>query len=163
MVQQTKRVPIDSTITQGFASIDYVDCYSATIHNSETVDQWVSRLFASPSWVSKLLDFRDALVRRFGLKTQDKATINISDHYAPGERAVLFTVIARSENEIVMGEQDKHLNFRVSVLVSEQQGRRVVHLTTIVHYNNIWGRLYFLPVKPFHQVIVAASVRKATQ
>jgi hypothetical protein len=33
---------------------------------------------------------------------------------------------------------------------------------TIVHYNNIWGRLYFLPVKPFHKLIIRTMLRIAS-
>jgi hypothetical protein len=51
-----------------------------------------------------------------------------------------------------MGEDDKHLNFRASILHDKAEG--TIYLTTLVHFNNVWGRLYFLPVKPFHKIIM---------
>jgi len=70
----------------------------------------------------------------------------------------LFTVVSRNDHEIVMGEEDRHLVFRTSVLITGTSDASFVHVTTIVRFNNIWGRLYFLPVKPFHRLIVASSV-----
>jgi hypothetical protein len=57
-----------------------------------------------------------------------------------------------------MGEDDKHLNFRASVLKDKTNG--TVSLTTVVHYNNLWGRVYFFPVKPFHKIIMKALLKR---
>jgi len=62
-----------------------------------------------------------------------------------------------------MGEEDRHLVFRTSVLVTGIFDASFVHVTTIVRFNNIWGRFYFLPVKPFHRLIVESSVRGVEQ
>ena len=74
------------------------------------------------------------------------------------KRAILFSVIDRSETEIVMAEDDKHLYFRTSLFVEEtsDQNRENVYLTTLVQFHNIWGKLYFSPVKPFHKLIMKA-------
>ncbi|MDR1119950.1 MAG: DUF2867 domain-containing protein [Dysgonamonadaceae bacterium] len=29
-----------------------------------------------------------------------------------------------------------------------------MYLTTIVRFHNVWGKIYFLPVKPFHRLIL---------
>jgi len=34
------------------------------------------------------------------------------------------------------------------------QNMNNVYLTTIVKFHNIWGKLYFAPVKPFHKLII---------
>jgi hypothetical protein len=33
-------------------------------------------------------------------------------------------------------------------------------ITTMVEYKNIFGRIYFLPVKPIHQLIVKGTLKK---
>jgi len=54
------------------------------------------------------------------------------------------------------------LNFRVSLLLSEQKNNKLnknITVTTIVMYNNWFGRLYFFPVKPFHKLIVQSGLK----
>ena len=60
-----------------------------------------------------------------------------------------------------MAENDKHLNFRTSVLIDRKEPLSHIYLTTIVKFNNIWGRLYFIPVKPFHRIIIKTLLKKA--
>ena len=36
-------------------------------------------------------------------------------------------------------------------------------LVTTVHYNYWLGKLYFIPVKPFHKLIIISSLRKTVK
>ena len=69
---------------------------------------------------------------------------------------MLFPVIDRSESEIVMAEDDKHLYFRSSLLIQDTSDRylQAAYLTTIVQFHNIWGKIYFAIVRPFHRLIM---------
>jgi hypothetical protein len=79
--------------------------------------------------------------------------------YEVGDKTDIFTISARDDNEIVMAEEDKHLNFRASVSVVRRDDYCEAYLTTIVHYNNFFGRFYFFFVKPFHQQIMKVCMR----
>jgi hypothetical protein len=57
-----------------------------------------------------------------------------------------------------MEEDDKHLKFRTSVLIDREKSE--VYLTTVVKYNNWGGRLYFIPVKPVHRILVKSQFKK---
>lgn len=94
-----------------------------------------------------------------GLKTDTKAEASLP-YYPIGSKAVLFRVTDRNESEIVMDEDDKHLNFKTSVMVERINGFTQVWLTTIVHFNNTLGRLYFWPVKPFHKALIKSRLKK---
>jgi hypothetical protein len=91
---------------------------------------------------------RHWIAKPFGLKTAKKT-----------KQDKIFPIIAQNENEIVMGIDDNHLNFRVSVLIDREKS--YIYTTTIVHYNNGWGKVYFLPVKPFHKIIVCSLMKNA--
>ena len=159
MFKRTLKVPSESIIADGFGRVDYVDSYSVPVGRGESVDRLVTKIFCNgPAWADKLMALRDAVVGCFGLKTASKEGEQVADFYEVGERASLFTVVSRNDHEIVMGEEDRHLVFRTSVLITGTSDASFVHVTTIVRFNNIWGRLYFLPVKPFHRLIVASSV-----
>ena len=79
-----------------------------------------------------------------------------------GSSLGLFEVVSKSENEIVLGQDDSHLNFRVSLLLEEIACKTRLHFTTTVQYVHWTGKLYFMVVKPFHQVIVKRML-KATK
>ena len=69
----------------------------------------------------------------------------------------MFQVFDKNENELILGEDDKHLNFRISLFIDHQS--KEIIITTTVIYNNWFGKLYFLPVKPFHRFIVPSMLK----
>ena len=141
--------PANSLITSGFGKIDYCDTYCIVQATNDTVEEVAAKIFKWEKWVDWLMVIRDLVVGVFGLKTGKKIVKG---------QTVIFPIIEQRENEIVMGENDKHLDFRASVLVDRDNS--FIYLTTIVHYHNFFGRLYFLPVKPFHKIIVKSSLKR---
>ena len=109
---------------------------------------------------------RNKIVSIFGLKTPGDIT-NIEKQIEnfkcePGEQLGLFKVFAKTENEVILGEDDKHLNFRVSLLLNQQTNetkKKNLIVSTTVEFNNWFGRLYFLPVRPFHKLIVPSMLK----
>jgi Protein of unknown function (DUF2867) len=81
--------------------------------------------------------------------------------FAVGERVGLFAVQAIFANELILGLDDKHLNFRVSVLRSAQDGIEKVTVSTVVELNNLLGRAYLFVIKPFHKLIVRSILQNA--
>lgn len=67
-----------------------------------------------------------------------------------------FRILDKTDNEFIFGKDDKHLNFRSSFLinVNSNDGVKKINLSTVVKFNNMLGRLYFIPVKPFHKLIM---------
>ena len=154
-------VPEKSLILNGFGKIDYADTYKIQIRSNDySVDKITTDIFKVPKWVDSLMKLRDIIVQVFGLKTGDKNDVVIEPHYPKGSKALYFTVLNRNENEIVMAENDKHLNFRTSVMVEKDIASSIVYFSTIVQFNNFFGWLYFLPVKPFHRIIIKSLLKK---
>jgi len=106
------------------------------------------------------MSLRNSIVKVFGLKTGNSKQIEKASYYPVGSRAMLFTVVNRNDNEIVMGENDKHLNFRTSVLLDRKADDTTdIYLTTLVHYNNLLGKTYFFFVKPFHRMLLKSQMK----
>lgn len=156
-VVQLKKINTEM-IVRGFGKTDYADCYQINTYKNYQIDELVNKVFLSPHWADHLMKLRNKVVAIFGLKTG--SSHNKLDYYSPGSKAGFFTVIERSDNEILMGENDSHLNFRVSVKIEKKDNFNVVSLTTIVKFNNSFGRLYFLPVKPFHKLIIKSILKR---
>lgn len=110
-----------------------------------------------PAWVRRLLRLRDALVRPFGLRTFPARPLAPVLPLRPGASLGLFRVFSVTPAEVVLGQDDRHLDFRVSVRVEPGAGRAVV--TTAVRCHNAAGRLYFALIRPFHRRIVPALLR----
>ena len=168
-VHTSKRKPDGDIIDRNLGStIDYLDSFSIEIADAgnDSIDYLTAMLFTSfPGWVRGLLKLRDLLVRPFGLATgliPSQTSIDKSIHFAVGDRAIFFTVIDRTASEIVMSEDDKHLSFRTSLRRERHMDGRAdtLHLTTLVQFHHWYGRLYFLPVKPFHKAIMKTLLRQ---
>ena len=148
-VTKLTTIPENSVIANGFDKIDYCDTYRIVKATNDTAEKVASKIFKMPKWVNWLMNIRDAVVGIFGLKTSKDAVEG---------QTTIFQIIEQNENEIVMGETDKHLDFKTSVLVD--RANSFIYLTTIVRFNNLFGKLYFMPVKPFHRIIVASSLKR---
>ena len=102
--------------------------------------------------------FRNSIVRVFGLKTEMKETPN-SD-FKVGDKVGIFSIYEILNNEIIAGEDDKHLNFRVSIH-REIKEKTTGSVSTAVLYNNNFGKVYMTIVKPFHKLVVKSLMKKA--
>ena len=54
-----------------------------------------------------------------------------------------------SDEEVLFGEDDRHLDYRVSLLARDRQAT----LSTVVRFHGNAGRAYFLIVRPFHRIL----------
>jgi len=148
-----------------------MDSYSIDIENKKkySIDYLTALLFTSiPEWVRLLLKLRDFIVKPFGLETgiiPESKNIDSSLHYDRGDRAIFFHVINRTTSEIVMAEDDKHLYFRTSLLVRNKSKPNIqsLYLTTLIQFHNIFGKMYFMPVKPFHKLIMKRLLIKLSK
>jgi hypothetical protein len=102
-----------------------------------------------PGWVGGLLVLRNLAVTPFGLKREAPAG---------SERIGIFPVVSALPEQVEMGFNDVHLDFRVVVEVSPDGGGQQVTATTFVRTRNRLGRLYLAAVKPFHRMIVPAML-----
>jgi hypothetical protein len=163
-------LPNNSILYTSYKKFDYVDSFRGLLNDNEnkiTSSHLGKAFFSSgPKWVEKLFALRNKIVSIFGLKTpgditnREKQIENFKCE--PGEQLGLFKVFAKTENEVILGEDDKHLNFRVSLLLNQQTNetkKKNLIVSTTVEFNNWFGRLYFLPVRPFHKLIVPSMLK----
>lgn len=89
----------------------------------------------SPRWIRELLRLRNRMVSLVGLKSAAPR---------PGRFGLVgaFPVLSKTDDEVVLGFDDKHLDFRI------------VGVTTLVRRHNTLGWVYLAAVIPFHKVIV---------
>ncbi|MDQ3394343.1 MAG: DUF2867 domain-containing protein [Bacteroidota bacterium] len=177
---KTEKITVPKTplLDNALPKIDYSDTFACKFICGEplVVDDFVKGFFSSaPKWVEALFMARNKIVRLAGLKApnqQDKIAELAAFKIEKGGRLGLFKIFDRSLNEVLMGEDDKHLDFRVSFLLERvspakeiiaggdnKQNRYSLTVTTLVSFKNIWGKIYFLPVKPMHKIVVNEMIR----
>ena len=163
-------IPKNSLLKTNNMTYDYIDSFqgefSDKFQNIGTKEVGKSFFSSGPKWIDKLFTFRNKLVGLFGLKTsgnvtdRDKILENFKGE--KGEQIGLFKVYEKTEDEIILGEDDKHLNFRVSLFIDSQNENKTdknLIISTTVKFNNWYGRLYFIPVRPFHKLIVPTMLK----
>lgn len=102
-----------------------------------------------PGWVRGLMMMRNALVAPFGLRGAAEK-VKTSDTEIGG-----FPVISVSDDRVVLGFDDRHLDFRIVIDVRQDRpSGQTLSVMTLVHRNNLFGRLYLATVMPFHKLIV---------
>jgi len=163
-------LPNNSILNASHKEFHYLDSFQGTLtdvgNKFTSVDVGKAFFSSGPKWVGKIFTLRNNIVSIFGLKTSGNIT-NRERQLAnfkcePGEQLGLFKVFAKTENEVILGEDDKHLNFRVSLYLEQQTNgtkKKNLIVTTTVEFNNWFGRLYFLPVRPFHKLIVPTMLK----
>lgn len=132
MPVEKSTLPATSNLWTLYQGGDFLDCYScaSTLSARPAADLAMQ----TPAWATALLGLRNRIVAPLGLRTEFE------------QDGAMFPVTHDTENELNMGFDDRHLNFRISVM--QDQGR--VYMATWVHRNNWIGRVYLAAVMPFH-------------
>ena len=160
-------LPEQSSVAGLYDSTSLVDAFAVRLPLGTAADPdvlWRFVMSQQPFWIGWLTNFRDAIVACFGLKTARRLA-SLSDE-ADDDRIAFFRVYSRSESEIVLGEDDRHLDFRLSVLRSPDSSSTLggqLTVSTVVHCHNFLGRAYIWFIAPFHRLVVKASLRRAAQ
>ena len=101
-----------------------------------------------------LVSLRNLMVAPFGLKP------GASNQSGRADIIGIFPVVSETQNRLVAGFNDKHLDFRVVVDVATAGQRQSVTATTLVLTHNWLGRTYLAIIMPFHRLVVRAMLRQ---
>ena len=158
--------PADSAIAPLYTGADLLDAYAIALPTEAGGDITLlarAVLGEQAGWVKALMRVRDGVMAMFGIKTSgavgQAAIARRQDHIG------FFPVRGRSERELIVGEDDRHLDFRASILMRpgpNGAGRELI-ATTVVHCHNRLGRTYLRAIAPFHRVIVRNGLNRAAR
>mgnify|MGYP002139184355 CR=1 FL=1 len=78
-----------------------------------------------------------------------------------GDRVGIFRIRHLSDTEVVMGQDDKHLDVQVSICKRGGSGAQpTVVLSTVVHIHNTLGHAYMTVITPIHRVIARDTAQR---
>lgn len=156
-------VPPHAEIARHLRGADFHDCYETAIAPTplSALELYLKVVAGTPRWVNAMMTLRNRIVRLVGLKNLgalgDTDGAKPASAYRVGDRVGIFSIVYLSEQEVILGDSDKHLNVEVSVC--KLPGK--VAVSTVVHTHNALGRIYMLFVAPAHRRIVPATLRNA--
>lgn len=160
-------IPLDSEIHRRLPGADFFDSYEGTLPPEAAVQSALAlalRTFTqSPGWVDFLMGVRNRVVALVGLKDlgapSQMAPVRPPESYQVGDRVGIFTLRYLSDDEVILGDSDKHLDVLVSVCKRPRGDTTLLLVSTVVHVHNRLGRLYMLFVGPAHKLIAPATLR----
>jgi hypothetical protein len=149
-------VPTELRAAAGLERPDYADAYAVRLPHDvpDGLAFWHDAVLrrSAPGWLSSLMRVRGVLARALRLDT------------AHGDASGLFPVLSRTDEVLVSGVDDRHLDFRVVLTVrAAGDGTRELVVVTVVQRHNALGRAYFALVGPFHRRVVPALLRRAVR
>lgn len=153
-------VPLSPLLRETLTDAQFSDAYQISLANPEQdISDITFKLFTEgqQSWIKGLMVIRNKIVSPFGLKTGAMT----SGETKLEDRIGIFKIYQRDDNEVLLGENDKHLDFRISVL--KDPTNSLLTVTTKVKMHNALGRAYIAIITPFHRMIVKSMIRKAKQ
>ncbi|MEM9104776.1 MAG: DUF2867 domain-containing protein [Pseudomonadota bacterium] len=141
-------LPANSVLHERIGKADFLDCYRVDAMMSPRRAAEIITEF--PAWVRLLVVLRNALTAPFGL----------SRNGPPAKDKIgFFPVESETTSELIAGFNDRHLDFRISVLSEKGQ----VFLATWVHPHNVGGRLYLKTILPFHVLISRNALARVAE
>ena len=151
--------PSESVVASWYKNASLLDSYSIDLSASEqsSMRELATRTLVNPpAWQKALIALRDAMVTPFGLKTSG----TVRAFQDNKERVDFLPVQWEGRDEIVLGADDRHLDFRLSLLRRLSPTGTLLIATTVVHSHNALGFTYLNAIRPFHHLVVRANLAR---
>jgi hypothetical protein len=140
-------VPDGSVVMESFEEIDYVDAFEIRAPKDQSVDMGrIGRVFRAAMMPSSIDESFSAVIH--------EAEFN------QGDVVGTWSIYHRSHDEIITGFDRTFIDFRVSLFVEETDGDTLITATTVARYNNALGRLYFIPIRFGHMIVLGETMRR---
>jgi hypothetical protein len=141
-------LPQDTKVFNFIENIDYTDTFITELRqDSDIKDLYLRLVNIKSKTIDFLMSLRNKIMSIFGAKTVINET---KGDFAIGNNVGLFKIYYIDEKEIISGLKDSHLDFCISFYKIDNK----VLLSTLVKYNNTFGKVYMNIIKPFHKLIV---------
>jgi hypothetical protein len=150
-------VPSSSALSRELiGNAHFHDSYRAPLARPELaiVDIFFALFGHTPLWMKLLLIVRNAAARLAGLEVPTVAEImrpRVRETYSVGEKIGPWPIFFIGDNEIVAGRNNKHMDFRLSVLKAMDGDAMSVVVSTICTVHNAFGKIYLFFIIPFHR------------
>jgi hypothetical protein len=157
-------MPSNSVLAPLYAGADLLDAFAIRLpaEASNDIEVLARAAFERQAWwIRALTCVRDVVMVTVGVTSSRAVGLAAA---ARGPVIGYLPVLSRSATELVVGADDRHLDFRATIqLRAVAENERELVTGTVVHCHNQLGRLYLGTIAPFHRVIVRANLERAVR
>jgi len=144
----------------------FADSYSVPLTRGEAIltDVFFAIFGHHPIWLKVMLLVRHRVGSWFGLgaaATSEILSPSKRANYHVGETIGSWPIYFLSDSELVAGRDNKHLDFRLSILKQAAGCGTIAVVSTVCWAHNAFGRAYLAAVIPFHKWGVRRLLLKA--
>jgi Protein of unknown function (DUF2867) len=151
-----------SSLEPLYAGADLLDAFAIClpVGASEDIEELARAAFERPAgWIRALMRRRNTVMATVGVKSSSQIGAAAA---ARGPVIGFFPLLSKKDAELVVGADDRHLDFRAAILVRNgAAAKRELVAVTVVHCHNLLGRTYLAAIAPFHRIIVRANLERA--
>ena len=135
---------------------DFRDAYRAPLSRSDlSVVEIFFAIFARrPGWMNLMLIARNKAAALAGLEVPTTAEImnmEKKDRYFVGEKIGPWPIFFLGSDELVAGRDNKHMDFRLSIMKVHDGIRPSVVVSTLCMVHNKFGQYYLSSIIPIHK------------
>ena len=166
MIQETS-LPTTSRIDAALLQrSDYRESIDVALSKLDlsVVDAFFAIFGYRPGWMKAMFILRNMIAFRFGLdvsRTRDVLSVERKPDYVAGDVMLGWTVFVHTRDELIVGRDNTHLDFRVSILRDDAAARAHMVVSTICAAHNAFGISYLRAVLPFHKRGFRWLIRRA--
>ena len=160
-------VPAASALQTHWVTAAYFcDAYRAPLKSpaANVADIFFSIFGHHPRWIKLTLVLRNQIAKWCGLSVPTVADI-MNPHprpsYQVGDTIGPWPIFSINPNELIAGRDNRHLDFRLSIL-RELGGQNLsVVVSTVCVVHNLFGKVYLFFIVPFHRWGVKYIITRA--
>ena len=161
---KARAVPVPTSVLAPlYVGADLLDAFAIhlPVGASGEIEVLARSAFERPAgWIRALTGVRDTLMATVGVKSSTAIGAAAAKR---GPVIGYFPLLSKSAGELVVGEDDRHLDFRAAILLRAGANGRELVAVTVVHCHNQLGRTYLAVIAPFHRAIVRANLERAVR
>jgi hypothetical protein len=135
---------------------DFRDAYRVPLSRSDlgVVEIFFAIFARRPGWMKLMLIARNKAATLVGLEvptTSEIMNMEKKDRYLVGEKIGPWPIFFLGSDELIAGRDNKHMEFRVSIMKVHDGTRPSVVVSTLCLVHNKFGQYYLSSVIPFHK------------
>jgi hypothetical protein len=154
------QIPSTSALDRRWIESAYFqDAYLAPLSQPQAspIDIFVAIFAHHPMWMKSILIARNRIASLCGLDAPTAQEIlhpSFKSSYAVGDTIGVWPIFAMTATELLVGRDNKHLDFRLSVfklMDGKEMNNVSVVVSTVCKTHNVFGKIYLFFVVPFHK------------
>jgi len=145
---------------------DFRDAFRAPLNRSDlsVVEIFFGIFSQRPGWMNLMLIARNKVAALAGLEvpsTSEIVNMEKRERYFVGEKIGPWPIFFLGSDELVAGRDNKHMDFRVSIMKVHDGIRPTVVVSTLCMVHNRFGQHYLSAIIPVHKFGVRTLMANA--